>query len=412
MSEALSRVFRDSPGLRSYVLDDQGRLRTHVVIYVDGRPVRGPDGARRRRWRGRGDPRHAGVVGRVASGHAPCTSEPARGTSRFAASGGVTGARNAPPSSEIRSPSCCPTRVTGGSTRRSNLGHFGVKLRVSEDGGASFAELPAPAHAKDETSSGEAPSVDLLWCLEPAGPDPGSLWCGTIPGGLFRSDDGGRSWGAERGALEPAEPRAVVRRRLSASRNPLGAGRAGREPGRRRGLLRRRLDQRGRRGILARADRGHVRGVHAARDARGPRHPGPAPARVVRRGPPPGLVSAPQRFFPFRRRRRDLDQPRSAALVLRVCGRRPPGRSAGRLERAPGQGRMPRPGRLPDGGGAHPGRRRELGVGGPAGCPRTIPSRWCTATVWTSIRAKRSWRWAPPRERSGSPRTSATRGIW
>ena len=38
MSEALSRVFR--PGLRSYVLDDQGRLRTHVVIYVDGRPVR------------------------------------------------------------------------------------------------------------------------------------------------------------------------------------------------------------------------------------------------------------------------------------------------------------------------------------------------------------------------------------
>jgi sulfur carrier protein ThiS len=40
VSEALSRVFRDNPGLRSYVLDDQGRLRTHVVIYVDGRPVR------------------------------------------------------------------------------------------------------------------------------------------------------------------------------------------------------------------------------------------------------------------------------------------------------------------------------------------------------------------------------------
>ena len=34
------RVFRGNPGLRSYVLDDQGRLRTHVVIYVDGRPVR------------------------------------------------------------------------------------------------------------------------------------------------------------------------------------------------------------------------------------------------------------------------------------------------------------------------------------------------------------------------------------
>ena len=75
-----------------------------------------------------------------------------------------------------------------------NLGHFGVKFRVSEDRGASFTELPAPAYPKAETSSAEAPSVDLLWCLEPAGPEAGSLWCGTIPGGLFRSDDGGRSW--------------------------------------------------------------------------------------------------------------------------------------------------------------------------------------------------------------------------
>ena len=40
VSDALSRVFRDNPELRSYILDDQGRLRTHVVIYVDGRAVR------------------------------------------------------------------------------------------------------------------------------------------------------------------------------------------------------------------------------------------------------------------------------------------------------------------------------------------------------------------------------------
>ncbi len=39
VSEALSRVFGVNPGLRSYVLDDQGRLRTHVTIYVDGRPL-------------------------------------------------------------------------------------------------------------------------------------------------------------------------------------------------------------------------------------------------------------------------------------------------------------------------------------------------------------------------------------
>lgn len=90
-----------------------------------------------------------------------------------------------------------------------NLGHFGVKLRVSEDEGRSFRELTAPAYPRAEPAAAsdngaeapaaggegkDAPSVDLLWCVEPAGPEPGSLFIGTIPGGLFRSDDGGESW--------------------------------------------------------------------------------------------------------------------------------------------------------------------------------------------------------------------------
>jgi molybdopterin synthase sulfur carrier subunit len=32
---ALEQVFLQSPQVRSYVLDDQGRLRKHVVIFVD-----------------------------------------------------------------------------------------------------------------------------------------------------------------------------------------------------------------------------------------------------------------------------------------------------------------------------------------------------------------------------------------
>jgi len=38
--EALDQVFRDHPALRGYVLDDQGRLRQHVVVFVDGEQVR------------------------------------------------------------------------------------------------------------------------------------------------------------------------------------------------------------------------------------------------------------------------------------------------------------------------------------------------------------------------------------
>jgi len=40
VGEALAQVFATRPALRGYVLDDQGGLRRHVAIYVNGRPVR------------------------------------------------------------------------------------------------------------------------------------------------------------------------------------------------------------------------------------------------------------------------------------------------------------------------------------------------------------------------------------
>ena len=42
--EALEAVFAEHPALRGYVLDDQGHLRKHVVIFVDGLRVRDRDG--------------------------------------------------------------------------------------------------------------------------------------------------------------------------------------------------------------------------------------------------------------------------------------------------------------------------------------------------------------------------------
>ena len=72
------------------------------------------------------------------------------------------------------------------------LGHFGVKLQRSHDGGESWQEIPAPAFPKSDT---DGPSVSYLFCLETAGADqPGWLWCGTIPGALFLSKDHGESW--------------------------------------------------------------------------------------------------------------------------------------------------------------------------------------------------------------------------
>lgn len=40
VGDALEEAFGANHGLRGYVLDDQGALRRHVAIYVNGDPVR------------------------------------------------------------------------------------------------------------------------------------------------------------------------------------------------------------------------------------------------------------------------------------------------------------------------------------------------------------------------------------
>lgn len=83
-------------------------------------------------------------------------------------------------------------------------GHFGVKLHRRRQADNDWSEIPAPEYPPKPVSEPEwtdmhgrvvPHSLELIWCLEAgtAG-DPGALWCGTVPGGLFRSADGGDSW--------------------------------------------------------------------------------------------------------------------------------------------------------------------------------------------------------------------------
>ena len=87
-----------------------------------------------------------------------------------------------------------------------NLGHFGSKLHSSPDRGKtweersvpSYADLPADppaADAPEGASPPQPPTLKQIWSLEAGGTNqPGRLWAGTLPGGLFCSDDGGRTW--------------------------------------------------------------------------------------------------------------------------------------------------------------------------------------------------------------------------
>lgn len=73
-----------------------------------------------------------------------------------------------------------------------NLGHFGVKLHASRDAGATWAEVTTPAYPpQPEGAAGPAWTLQQAWVLERAG---GRVLAGTLPGGLFVSEDFGTSW--------------------------------------------------------------------------------------------------------------------------------------------------------------------------------------------------------------------------
>jgi molybdopterin synthase sulfur carrier subunit len=40
VGSALEAVFRENPRARAYVLDEQGAVRQHMVVFVDGQQVR------------------------------------------------------------------------------------------------------------------------------------------------------------------------------------------------------------------------------------------------------------------------------------------------------------------------------------------------------------------------------------
>jgi len=83
-----------------------------------------------------------------------------------------------------------------------NHGHFGVKLH-RKDKNDKWEEIATPALSAEAEGLVDLDgwgkpvnwTTQMIWALEPGGDDqPGVLWAGTMPGGLFRSLDRGASW--------------------------------------------------------------------------------------------------------------------------------------------------------------------------------------------------------------------------
>ena len=73
--------------------------------------------------------------------------------------------------------------------------HWGQKLHTSNDEGKSWSERTVPNYNGYHFLDGKNAMLRQLWCMEHGGKDnPGLLWLGTEPGGLFKSEDNGQSF--------------------------------------------------------------------------------------------------------------------------------------------------------------------------------------------------------------------------
>ncbi|MHC5065324.1 MAG: WD40/YVTN/BNR-like repeat-containing protein, partial [Planctomycetota bacterium] len=96
-----------------------------------------------------------------------------------------------------------PDKRDGSLLAALNHGHFGIKMQKSPDGVSEWREIDPPKYPEkpegksDKDAMGNEIEWTLkdIWSLAAGGEDqPGRVWCGTLPGGLFRSDEGGENW--------------------------------------------------------------------------------------------------------------------------------------------------------------------------------------------------------------------------
>jgi len=105
----------------------------------------------------------------------------------------------------VQVPMVLPDRRDGHVYAAVGHGHFGSKFHRSKDGGKTWEECAVPAYPPKPEGLPETKcpmrgivipwNLELIWGLAAGGKDEdGALWCGTLPGGLFRSNDRATTW--------------------------------------------------------------------------------------------------------------------------------------------------------------------------------------------------------------------------
>jgi len=195
VGEALKALERAHPKLSGWVLDDQGRVREHVAVFLAGERVRGEVPLQ--------EADRLEIVGAVSGGAA--AAEVLVGTKKglFVLRGRRGGpmsvaARAFPGSSAeyaIRDPRTA--RYFASVTH----GQFGPGVFVTDDPTGEWEQADGPRF-----SDGDDTSVERIWAITP-GEEDGLVYAGVDPAALFESRDGGMTWELNRSFWEhPGRP--------------------------------------------------------------------------------------------------------------------------------------------------------------------------------------------------------------
>jgi hypothetical protein len=188
VEEALRDLERAHPRLGGRVLDDRGRVREHVAVFLGGERVRGDASVT--------DVDQLEIIGSISGGSSGET-ELLIGTRKglFVLRGPRDGeldvVARAFPGTAVEYAMRDPR--TGRYFASVTSGQFGPRVHVADDPTGEWQQTDGPRFPE-----GEDASVDRTWVIVP-GEEDGLLYAGVAPAALFESRDGGMTWELNRG---------------------------------------------------------------------------------------------------------------------------------------------------------------------------------------------------------------------
>lgn len=192
VAEALRVLERVHPKLAGWVLDDRGRVREHVAVFVEGERVDGESKI--------SDGDRLEIVGAVSGGSTAADAEVLVGTKKglFVMRGprgaSMDIAARAFPGAAVEYAIRDPR--TGRYYASVTHGQFGPRVFVSDDPTGDWEQTDGPRFV-----DGTEASVERIWVITP-GEEDGLMYAGVDPGALFESRDGGMTWELNRGLWE------------------------------------------------------------------------------------------------------------------------------------------------------------------------------------------------------------------